>query len=325
MTSAPHALIDELERDDSLLEPGRLRERGDVLDRLETYLAGELTEDTELRGRIGVLCARLEAADRRLYESIRQDIQHGQGASRLREWAIAVGADDGHNGDSYDYLDALISGVLQIDEPDARIAELAAEMVFYQPTPARHIFGMLERSALNERDVLIDLGSGLGHVPLLAAICTGARSTGIEWEGAYVDCARRCAQALNLGRATFIQQDAREADLSAGTVFYLYTPFTGAILRDVLDKLRTEAIDRDIRICTLGPCTPTVAREPWLEAVGALETDRPALFRSMPQPSVQSRYRVRDHSSPLQRENAKDESNTAASPTSCPAAVTLDR
>ena len=43
-------------------------------------------------------------------------------------------------------------------------------------------------------------------------------------------------ERLKLERVTFIQQDARAADFSGGTVFYLYTPFTGSILRSVLDN-----------------------------------------------------------------------------------------
>jgi hypothetical protein len=84
---------------------------------------------------------------------------------------------------------------------------------------------------------------------------------------------------LNLANVTFIQQDARDADYSFGTVFYLYTPFTGTILRSVLDSLRSEAANREIQVCTFGPCTPTVAKEEWLDVVGALRTDRPAIFR----------------------------------------------
>ncbi|HWX65318.1 MAG TPA: hypothetical protein VNZ27_02720 [Rhodanobacter sp.] len=293
MSRALQALINELEQDRTLREPARLRERSDVLDRLETWricelpheVSAETAVEAQLRDRIEALCTDLESIDYRLCQSIRQDIQRGAGACRLLEWAQAAGSDQDAGshapGDSYDYLDALISGVLQIDEPEAPLAELAAEMVFYQPTPARHIFDMIARTALDERDVLIDLGSGLGQVPLLAAICTGARCIGIEWEAAYVDCARRCAHALNLGQVTFVQGDVRVADLSAGTVFYLYTPFEGAMLREVLDRLMAEAAGREIRICTLGPCTATIARERWLQPVGSWEIHRPAVFRSI--------------------------------------------
>jgi len=79
---------------------------------------------------------------------------------------------------------------------------------------------------------------------------------------------------------TFLQQDARVADLSDGTVFYLYTPFTGTILRSVLDALRQEAANREILVCTFGPCTPIVAKEPWLAAVDPIEVNRIAIFRS---------------------------------------------
>jgi hypothetical protein len=80
---------------------------------------------------------------------------------------------------------------------------------------------------------------------------------------------------------TFVRQDARTTDLSVGTVFYLYTPFIGSILRTVLDSLRQQAASRQIRICTFGPCTPTIAEEQWLEATGALDVNRIAVFRSL--------------------------------------------
>jgi len=96
-----------------------------------------------------------------------------------------------------------------------------------------------------------------------------------------VDSARRAAQALRVDRASFLAQDARDADVSHGTVFYLYTPFTGDMLRHVLDRLRGEACRRSFRIATLGPCTPAVAGEPWLRAVSEPSTDRVTLFRSV--------------------------------------------
>lgn len=287
MKRALQAWVAELEQDRALREPAWLRERGDVLDRLETWrIGGSLPgEPVGLHGRIEALCTELEAVDERICRRIRRDIRRGAGVRRWLEWARAAGIDreagsPGH-GDRYDCLDALLGDVLQLDEPRARLAGLGPEMVFYQPTPARHILDMLERSALDERDVLIDLGSGLGQVPLLASLCTGARCIGIEWEAAYVDCARRCARALKLDRVTFVQGDARAADLAAGTLFYLYTPFAGAMLREMLDRLRAEAAGRAIRLCTLGPCSATVAQEPWLQAIGAWQSDRPALFRSV--------------------------------------------
>jgi uncharacterized protein YwbE len=54
-------------------------------------------------------------------------------------------------------------------------------------------------------------------------------------------------------QVTFIKQDARAGKLTDGTVFYMYTPFTGNMLRAVLDSLQGEGVRRDIRICTFGP------------------------------------------------------------------------
>jgi predicted RNA methylase len=153
--------------------------------------------------------------------------------------------------------------------------------VFYQPTPARHIFALM--AAISANEVLVDLGSGLGHVPLLVSACTGARCIGIELDPGRVASSRQCAEKLNLDRVSFLEQDAREADLSAGAIFYLYTPFTGSILRTVLNSLRNEAAARPIKVCTFGPCTRTVANEPWLQAKKTPpETDRIEVFLSRP-------------------------------------------
>jgi hypothetical protein len=278
-----HSLIAELERDDALEEPGRLRERIEALDQLEGYGLESLGQaggaEAEIRARLysraRAIYARLEALNGEFYTAIRRDIQRGAGAARLLEWAPAIG----QAGDGYDHLDVLVNGVLQLAQPGAEIAEPAAEMVFYQPTPARHIFELIARAGLSERDILLDLGSGMGHVPLVTAICTGAQTIGVELEAAYVDCARRSARELNLNNVSFVQQDARAADLSRASLFYLYTPFSGTILRDVLAALRHEAARREIRICTYGPCTPTVAEERWLEPDGPPQTDRIAVFQ----------------------------------------------
>lgn len=285
-----HALVCDLERDLSLFEPDRLRQRIEVIDLLEAYFACKPPQDPgsesdSIYDRARTLGIELETANQRAYQAIRQQIRSGAGLRDIAEWTTAAGwrerGEPRIGSDRYDYLDTLLSGILQIEEPALGIAELAAEMVFYQPTPARHIVDMLDRIELTERDVLIDLGSGLGHVPLLAAICTQARCVGIELEAVYVDCAQRCANALNLSNATFVHQDVRASDLAQGTVFYMYTPFTGKMMDAVLGMLRTEAGSRAIRICTLGPCTLAVAREPWLESSDAPTGDRLALFRSI--------------------------------------------
>jgi hypothetical protein len=285
------SLIAELEGDRSLDRPDRVRLRIDALDRLDAYLLnGESpvpaaqSVEAEIYQRAKQLYNRLEVVNLALYQAIRGQIQRRDGHDLLLRSIDQSGPDYGAasrvNAESYDDLDELIGGVLQLESPEMRGAQLDSEMVPYQPTPARHIFDLIGRIGLGERDVLVDFGSGLGHVPLLAGICTVARSIGIELEAAYVHCARQSARALKLSNVTFIQQDAREADLSAGTVFYLYTPFIGTILRAVLDSLQHEAALREIRVCTFGPCTATVVHEPWLESIDSPAGGRPAVFSS---------------------------------------------
>jgi hypothetical protein len=277
-------IVEQLEEEPLLLNPSELRCRLDALDLLDAYFPNSFRSDSnaqsnvvELYRRADTIRSKLETLNSDWYEGVRREIQKGGGRGALLRWAGELGDCDGMG---YDYLDELISGVLQIEEPAGVGAQGDPETVFYQPTPARHIFSLMEQTALTEDDVLVDLGSGLGHVPLLVSICSGARCVGIELEAAYVERARECARKLNLDRVSFVQQDAREADLSAGTVFFLYTPFTGSILNRVLANLRREAPRRRIRICTFGPCTTAVGEEPWLETLSAQEIDRVVVFHS---------------------------------------------
>jgi hypothetical protein len=115
---------------------------------------------------------------------------------------------------------------------------------------------------------------------MLTAIATPARSVGIEIEPAYVACARRAAEDLSLGAVTFVECDARHASLDEGTIFFLYTPFSGEMLREMIARLREQAAARPIRVATYGPCTRSIAAERWLVSEGPVSTGRIAIFRS---------------------------------------------
>jgi hypothetical protein len=82
---------------------------------------------------------------------------------------------------------------------------------------------------------------------------------------------------------TFISCDARQADYSEGTFFFMFTPFRGAILQEVLELLRREALRRRIKIITYGPCTAEVAGQSWLEWLNPGDNDlyKPAFFKSL--------------------------------------------
>lgn len=282
-------LIAHLESDPSLFEPDQLRKRLETLDTLDSHFGNidadsllAATDPTRIVARTDLFRNKLESANAVIYNSIRDQIKQGDPPSRLRQWMERCSdKEKTQPGLGYDHLDEMISGVLQARAPEIESLPQLPEMVFYQPTPARHILQLIRLSALTASDTLIDLGSGLGHVPILASILTGAHCVGVEAEEAYVASARECVGSLHLNRVTFVHQNATEANLAGGTVFYLYTPFTGGTLKTVLQKLQKESIERRITICTLGPCTPTVAMEPWLTTSSEPDPDQITCFRTI--------------------------------------------
>ncbi len=142
---------------------------------------------------------------------------------------------------------------LPLDEPLPRGA------VPYLPCGVDDIVAAVRALPLGEDDVLVDLGSGLGRVAILANLMTGARAHGIEIQRHLVDSARCRAARLGLDRVTFEQADAREAALD-GSVFFLYAPFNGDMLAAVLGRLEALARRRNFAVVTVG----MELRVPWL-------------------------------------------------------------
>jgi SAM-dependent methyltransferase len=181
-------------------------------------------------------------------------------------------------------LDRLVAGLLDVGPPADPCVALGPDMVPYQPTPARVVLDMVDRVVSRRDDVFCDLGSGLGHVVVLVALLAGVRARGVEIEPAYVEHARRCAQELGVQAVDFLCADARDAPLEGVGVFFLYTPFRGAVLREVLAAVARESARRAITVCTFGRCTAEVeARAPWLvredgDDVGAAGAEGVAVF-----------------------------------------------
>jgi SAM-dependent methyltransferase len=215
----------------------------------------------------------LEDIDDTLFQRLRADIRTGSCTGTALKGLIDeyVGRDSSSSRQQdeigYDSLDVFINGLLLIRVVSVETKAKEPEMVYYQQTPARIIFELVEKAHLTEEDVFYDVGSGLGQVPILVNLLSGATAKGIEFEPAYCDYASVCAADLNLSGVEFINADARTADYSAGTVFFMYTPFEGSVLQDVLEKLRGESHRRRIRLFTYGSCTPQVFRQSWLKCV----------------------------------------------------------
>lgn len=210
------------------------------------------------------LRAQLEAENEKLYRAARSEIAQQRSASILRSWLDAFRPLE-TNPSVYrlDRMDDILCGILQEPHPQ-HFDDLGSELVPFQPTPVRHTLDMITGSGLSSDDVLIDLGSGLGRVPILANILTGCRAIGVEIQRNLATSATHVASQLCLDRVAFRASDVRTTDLTEGTVFYLFTPFTGTVLDDVLQRLRSAAELRAITLCALGPCTEVVRSQPWL-------------------------------------------------------------
>jgi len=93
----------------------------------------------------------------------------------------------------------------------------------YVPTTRSVVRTMLEVAGVSEDDVVYDLGSGDGRIPIMAAEAFGARGVGVEIDSALVARSRDSARAVGVAdRVTFRRGDLFEADLSDATVVTLY-------------------------------------------------------------------------------------------------------
>jgi hypothetical protein len=241
--------------------------RCDAIDLLELHLAelsnGGPAQQSEGASRLHdqaiALCHDLRQANAAVVQALREDIETGRRlrgdlASELLRYRREPEEPETGGNLEYDNLDALVAGILGTDRlHDDDPAEALPEMSPYQPTPARIILEIVEQTDLRPHDTFVDIGSGLGVVPTLVALLSGAAAIGIEIEPSYCRHADECVRRLNLSNVRFVCQDARAADFSVGTVFYMYTPFKGAMLQQVLERLHDEGQRRPIRLCTYGP------------------------------------------------------------------------
>ena len=290
--------LEAMERDDTLYEEASFGSRLEALDaiefsileRVEGLLVANSQEESllALKQRAEVVQGLLEAIDERLFRQLRAGIRSGdyRGAELRHRLEACAGSGRGkrrQSGGAYDSLDALLSGILLAEAAPGEATERESEMVFYQPTPARIIFELVERAAFQQHDTFYDLGSGLGQVVILVSLLSGVSAKGIEFDPAYCEYARRCAQDLNLSGVDFVNVDAREAKYADGTAFFLYTPFEGRMLQQVLERLKAEAQERTICVYTYGPCTQEVSRQDWLKSVdqNGYHINRLAVFRSV--------------------------------------------
>jgi hypothetical protein len=95
--------------------------------------------------------------------------------------------------------------------------------VRYVPTPQNVVEAMLEMAHVTSADVVYDLGSGDGRIPITAAQKYGARGIGIEIEPRLIrESLDNAVKAHVTDRVWFVNQDLFETDLSPATVITMY-------------------------------------------------------------------------------------------------------
>jgi SAM-dependent methyltransferase len=95
--------------------------------------------------------------------------------------------------------------------------------ILHLPTPHRVVDAMLRLAGVSGADVVYDLGSGDGRIPIAAARDFGARAVGVELDAARVELARCHARAADVEkRVEFRQQDLFATDLREATVVTLF-------------------------------------------------------------------------------------------------------
>jgi tRNA G37 N-methylase Trm5 len=105
--------------------------------------------------------------------------------------------------------------------------------VIYVPTPHEVVEDMLRLAGVKRGDILYDLGSGDGRIPIAAAKKYGIRATGIDIDPDRIEVANLNARQAGVTRLVeFRQGDLFKADIRDATVVTLY------LLPDINLKLR---------------------------------------------------------------------------------------
>ncbi len=261
-----------LEANASLLEEEAWAERVEALEQL-AYIYQVLQANGKAAKGYGTRAARLraqlEACNQKYWARLRHWLLSGAASREELRTLLGRYSRYGQPGETtlhldYEPADVLVDGILELDRFAGHPSVEHPDIVHLEDTPVRVLLDLVDHVPLEQGDCFCDLGAGLGRAAIVVHWLTGVSTLGIEIQPAYSAYARQLAASFGLKQVSFVQADAQEADLSAGTVFYLFTPFKGRILRTVLERLRHEAQRRPITVCTYGAVSLVVAQEPWL-------------------------------------------------------------
>ena len=115
------------------------------------------------------------------------------------------------------------TAIAQAPAPAGAQAPLREPDVIYVPTPTNVVEAMLKMANVTASDVVYDLGSGDGRIPITAAQKYGARAVGIDINPQRIKEANENLAKAGVGdKVKFLNQDLFETDLSQATVITLY-------------------------------------------------------------------------------------------------------
>jgi precorrin-6B methylase 2 len=137
-------------------------------------------------------------------------------------------------------LRAALASTLLMFALGAPAKDLRAPDVIFVPTPPEVVDSMLKVAKVGKDDVLYDLGSGDGRIPITAAKKYGiARGVGIDINPERIQEANENLAKAGVGeKVSFLNADLFEANLSDATVVTLY--LLPSLNLKVLPKLLSE-------------------------------------------------------------------------------------
>jgi ribosomal protein L11 methylase PrmA len=101
--------------------------------------------------------------------------------------------------------------------------QLRTPDVIFVPTPQEVVDAMLEVAKVTKNDVVYDLGSGDGRIPVTAAKKYGARAVGIDIDPQRIKEANANAQTAGVtDKVKFLNADLFTTDISEASVVTLY-------------------------------------------------------------------------------------------------------
>jgi SAM-dependent methyltransferase len=116
----------------------------------------------------------------------------------------------------------------------------AGKDVIWVPTPDALVTKMLQMAKVTKDDLVYDLGSGDGKIPIAAAKQFGAKAVGIEYNPEMADLARRNVKRAGVdGTVRIITGDIFKEDFSKADVVTMYLlPDLNVKLRPIILKMK---------------------------------------------------------------------------------------